>query len=119
MNMLEWIRLENGDKIYSYRTPSVYDLLSFNMSIETTVIKTINDKYGFHSTKNFNSLIKAKHSKLLDMRQAILNMKIVNQQELAPESKIPTTAKLKAKFNKIMKQKNVQDIIDNYPEDFI
>ena len=120
MTMDEHIHLQVGDKVFYYIRPCLRQLHTFNMSIKTKVIKSVNDKYNFPTTYHYRSLIEAKHAKLLYMRNAIKDMKVIHDWEITIYSpNKPSTKQLKDKFNIIMLQKNVQDIINTYPEDFI
>lgn len=120
MTLVEMNTVKVGQTVYFYRKVYIKDLSTFSATIKSKILKDGNQKYDSFIGTHYLTKTDALHQKVIDMRTAILDMNIISEHDTNfLNYKGPTTKELKTKFNKIMTQKNVQPVIDKYPETFI
>ncbi len=120
MTMNEFRTVEVGDRVFFYRKVYIKDLATFSAVIKSKVVKNRNQLYDSFIGTHYKTKTSALHQKVIDMREMIVNMQPIAEHDINfLNYKGPTTKQLKAKFNKIMAQKNIQPVIDKYPETFI
>lgn len=120
MKTEDFLNLRPGDKVYYYRKVYIEDLSTFSAVIKHKVLVNINSKFNGGIGSMFIDKPSALKQKLVDMNKSIKTMKPIWEHDIVYlKYKGPTTEKLKEKFNKILKQKNIEVVIKKYPEIFI
>jgi len=120
MTIDEWNKLKVGQKVFYYRKPYIQDLSTFSAVIKSKVIENGNTKYDSFIDSHYITSIEALLNKVITMREMIISMNLRTNHDIdSLNYKGPTTKQLKIRFNKIMAQKNVEPVIEKYPEVFI
>lgn len=120
MTIDEWNNLKVGQKVFYYRKPYIQDLSTFSAVIKSKVIENGNTKYDSFIGSHYITNIDALCAKIITMRGMITSMNLRSAHDVNfLNYKGPTTEQLKEKFNKIMAQKNVEPVIEKYPEVFV
>jgi len=118
MTMEEFKNLKHNDKLYYYTlSPIDVCVRDFNMVIKSFNIN-INHNNIMHIPK-FVSIDEARIHKLMEMKKIYKNHNRHDHDIRFLKYKGSTKKMLKIKLDKIMKQKNVLNLITKYPEKFI
>lgn len=120
MTTEEFMKLRPGDRVYYYRKVYIKDLSTFSAVIKSKVLLNNNSKYDGGVGSMFVDRTSALKHKLVNMSKKISNMSPIHEHDINfLNYKGPTTASLKERFDKILRQKNIEVVIEKYPEIFI